>query len=171
MQDSRQVAGVPFGGTVTCKRFDEVQRALLPWWTRPYVIFPALVFLMIGVDRSWSQIVGDPVATLVSVVWAVLLMLALRAIAALGSRRSWRRIVELHGRVSGEVSDSGVRWATGIGSATFSWDKISKVRERQGVVLLFYSPRCAIYFPREFFETAGEWDAFRALVAAKLPSR
>jgi hypothetical protein len=168
MQDCRQVAGVHFGGTVTCKRFNEVQQALLPWWSRPYVIFPALVFLLIGVDRSWSQIVGDPVATLVSVVWAVLLMLALRVMTAIGWRRSWRKIVELHGRVSGVVSDSEVRWVTGIGSATLSWNQILKARERPGVVLLFYSPRCALYFPREFFETEGEWSAFRALVAAKL---
>jgi hypothetical protein len=37
--------------------------------------------------------------------------------------------------------------------------------------LLYYSPRCALYFPREFFGSDVQWTAFRALVDSKLPAR
>jgi hypothetical protein len=35
------------------------------------------------------------------------------------------------------------------------------------MVLLHYAPRCALYFPREFFADEAAWDAFRSIVRTR----
>jgi hypothetical protein len=77
----------------------------------------------------------------------------------------------LHGAVTGYACAEHIVWRTQFADSAYQWQKFIRVRSSPDLILLYYSARCALYFPREFFSSDDQWAAFRALVDGKLPSR
>jgi len=161
-------AAVPFGGTLTFKRFLAVQKALRSRWAHPLVTVACVVWLL----SLWNEGVvssgpGMPalLATLtIDGLLACIIGLAVWAALRLMYRLHWRRLIRLHGAVSGSVAADGIGWNTAVADSRYGWDRIVKAREADGLVLLHYAPRCALYFPREFFANEAAWEAFRSAV-------
>ena len=156
---------VPFGGMLTLQRFVAVQQALLPRWSHPLVTGACFVWLL-GI---WSGTTPwyDPATLATNIPMAGVIVLLVWGATRFTYRRHWRRMVALHGALSGTVGAAGIRWKTGITESFFSWEKIVKVREVGDMVLLHYAPRCALYFPREFFADDTMWEAFRSIVRTR----
>jgi hypothetical protein len=150
---------IPFGGALTFRRFDGLQKAMLPWWLRAYVTVPCVIYLFVF---------NEPDVTFMNILLALAVLLLLWGMTHFGRRRAWKQVVGLQGDIAGGVGEDGVRWDTNISKASFPWTKFIKLRERPGMLLLYYAPRCALYFPRDFFGSEEHWTAFRALAARKL---
>jgi hypothetical protein len=156
---------VSFTGALTFQRFVAVQKALLPRWSHPLVTGACFVWIL-GTwsgTSSWYEpatlAVNVPIAAaIVSIVWGA---------TRFTYRRHWRRMTALHGALAGTVGATGIRWKTGIGESFFPWEKIVRAREIGDMVLLHYAPRCALYFPREFFADEAAWEAFRSIVRTR----
>jgi hypothetical protein len=156
---------VPFGGALTFPRFVAVQKALLPRWAHPLVTGACVVWIL-GASNGTGAWYAPAVLAANVLIAAVLVFLVWGA-TRFTYRRQWRRLIELQGTLAGTVDATGVRWKTGIGELNFPWEKIVKARELGEMVLLHYTPRCALYFPREFFADEAAWDAFRSIVRTR----
>jgi hypothetical protein len=159
---------IAFGGALSFRRFASVQKALLPWWMRAYVVVPCVVYLLVINGHEWRDMAINPFGTLIDLFWAVAVLMLGWGIVHVGRRRAWKQVVRLHGDITGSADREAVRWKTSLSEATFAWEKFIKLRRRPDMLLLYYSPRCALYFPREFFGSEEAWTAFGALAAGKL---
>ena len=158
-------APVPFGGTLTFKRFLALHDALRPRWAHPLVTVACVAWLLI----RWNGVVDwddpdAPARLTVNTLLACIVGLALWAGIRRLPRRHWRRMPDLHGAATGTAGADGVRWQTATVESRYSWDRIARAREADGMVLLVCAPRGALYFPREFFTDEASWNAFRSIV-------
>jgi hypothetical protein len=165
-------AGVPFSGTLSHARFVEIQRALTPWWGRLYMTW----FILFALDLYFSERgildnLGDPAEVLTAAIFSSAGILFLWGLTRFIWRRSWRKTLTLHGDVTGRAGAEYIEWRTQLADSAYHWQKFTRARSAPHLLLLYYSPRCALYFPREFFDSDDQWAAFRALVDSKLPSR
>jgi hypothetical protein len=165
-------AGVPFSGSLSHARFVEIQRAMTPWWGRLYMTWLFLSVLQFSLgERGFLDTLGDPVELLSVFIFSTAGILFLWALTRFVWRRSWRRNMALLGDVTGLAGAEHILWRTQLADSQFQWRKFTRARTTPELLLLHYSPRCALYFPREFFASDEQWTAFRALVDSKLPSR
>lgn len=164
--DSRQ--RILFRGTVTSKQFSSIQQALLPWWARAYVVAPCIVYVFIFAGKNLQTMLANPIEIIANLLTASFVLLVSWAMIAYGRKRAWRMNNEVHGEISGSLSDAGVEWNTAFTSTNYPWAKLIKMRESPQMILLFYSARCAFYFPRHFFSTEDEWQAARSMFAVAL---
>jgi hypothetical protein len=165
-------AGVPFTGSLSYPRFVDVQRALTPRWASPVVTwFSLLVLYFIFSDPYFLDTLGDPVELLSAAIFCAVGVLILHGLTRFIWRRNWRKSMLVHGDVTGCVSAEHIAWRTELADSTLQWNKFIRARSAPDLLLLFYSSRCALYFPREFFGSDEDWAAFRALVDTKLPTR
>ena len=165
-------AGVPFSGPLSYVRFVEIQRALTPWWSRLYVTWFLLFFLQLYFsDRGVLDTLGDPAELMSFAIISTAGIVFLWALTRFVWRRSWRSALRLHGDVSGHAGEAAILWRTQFANSEYQWQKFIRARSGPLLVLLYYSPRCALYFPREFFGSDVQWTAFRSLVDSKLPAR
>jgi hypothetical protein len=158
-------AAVPFGGTLTFKRFLQLQKALRPRWAYPMIVAACVYFVWSAGSPDIPWYAPASLVTTVPVAGAMLFLIW--GATRFTYRRRWRQMIALHGALSGTVGAAGVRWKTGLSESFFSWDRIVKARDVGDLLLLSYGPRCALYFPREFFADEAAWDAFKAIVRTR----
>ena len=161
-------AAVPFGGTLSFRRYLAVQKAVRPRWAHPLVTIACVVWLLsLWNDGVVSYGSGLPaLLALLAINGFLVCVIGLAVWAALRflQRRQWRRMTALHGTVAGAVGADGIGWNTALAESRYAWNRIVRTREADGLVLLHYAPRCALYFPREFFADEAAWEAFRSTV-------
>lgn len=84
-----------------------------------------------------------------------------------------RKILEsgklLQNPVSGRITKHGVRIETPYSQADLPWDVFYKVRIGPDLVLLYQSLQISNVFPREFFASNADWQAFVDLVRQRVP--
>lgn len=159
---------LPFGGTLTLARYKAIQRAMLPWWARPWCLAAVFIYLFVFMGKDWSRLLVDLADTIANLIVALVLLAFVYALTSVVHRRNWRRMTGLHGALSGHVDGDGIEWRTAISTARFPWTRISKAQMRDDMMLLTYAPRCALYFPREFFAGGAQWSDFKAMVASRV---
>jgi hypothetical protein len=165
-------AGVPFSGALSHVRFVAIQRAMTPWWGRLYMTWLTLCALQFYFsDRDFLDTLGDPVEALSTAILSTAGVLFLWVLTRFVWRRAWRKSMALHGGVTGRADAEHIQWRTQFANSEYQWNKFIRARSGPDLLLLHYSARCALYFPREFFASDEDWAAFRALVDSKLPSQ
>jgi hypothetical protein len=162
------VTGLPFGGTLSFAQFDRIQQVLLPWWMRKWVVIPFVLYASIFGDREWQVVFGNPVVWMAGLFVGAVILLVMWGLVRFARRRAWKQVVALNGAISGSAGVEGIDWNTALTQARFPWTKFIKLRKRSDLVLLYYLPRCALYFPRAFFGSEEAWTAFGALADAQL---
>jgi len=161
----------PFRGRTSWPQFRQVQGALLPWWAKPYVTAACMAFLMVSLGTGWGVALSSPVKAIPDLLVIGFLLVFIWAATFYLHTRAWKAQDALHGEITGTVGEQGIEWATATTTSKFSWEKILKYKQLPDMTLAFYSPRCAFYFPRDFFVSDENWRQFNDTVAAhvKLP--
>ncbi len=154
---------VTFAGTLTRAEFGRVQSMLLPAWARWYVIFPLLAVGLFFFSGSREE-AANPSLQLLS---TALILIGAAWAMRYTRTRAWNQLVRLHGRVSGTLTSDGIDWHTSMSTTRFEWAKVIRIARADGLTLAFYTPRCAFYFPRSFFESEEAWAAFNAVIDAR----
>jgi hypothetical protein len=165
-------AGVPFSGSLSHARFVEIQRALTPWWGRLYMTWLVLLFCQAYFGgRGFLETLSDPEDVITYAIVSTAGIAFLWVLTRVVWRRAWQKGQQLHGAVAGNANSEGILWSTEVANSQYHWQKFIRARSTPNLLLLHYSARCALYFPREFFASDDQWAAFRALVDSRLPSR
>jgi hypothetical protein len=168
MHGLHAIAPVCFGGTLSFAQFDRIQQVLLPWWMRKWVVIPFVLYASIFNDREWAVVLSDPVVPIAGLFVAAVILLLMSGLIRFVRRRAWKQVVALNGAISGSLAADGIHWNTELTRACFPWTKFIKLRKRPDLLLLYYMPRCALYFPRAFFDSEEAWQTFGVLAAAHL---
>ena len=140
-------------------QFNLVQSALLPHWARWYVFAPTCILMFLATGSGWRTVLTEPSRILPDLAWGFGVLAAGWLLTRFLRRRAWKNYVRLHNSVSGRVGPHGVEWKTEITSSVLPWEKLLGFRTSKDLVLIFYSPRCAFFFPRGFFADEQEWSA------------
>lgn len=160
-------AGLCFGGTLSFAQFDRIQQVLLPWWMRKWVVIPFVMYATVFGDREWQVVFDDPVVWMAGLFVGTVILLVMWGLVRFTRRRTWKRVVALNGAISGSAGPDGIDWNTELTQARMPWTKFIKLRKRPDLLLLYYMPGCALYFPRAFFGSDEAWAAFCALAEAQ----
>ena len=158
-------ASIAFAGTVTRREFERIQSRLLPTWARWYVLYPAAAVVFFAVTlpgARLSELVGDLVFVALFPIGMTMFTRRVRA-------RAWKEAVRLNGRVHGAITPEGIEWNTERTASRFEWARIERVTRAADLVLAFYAPRCAFFFPRSFFASTAEWTAFNRAIDGYVP--
>ena len=154
---------VAFAGTLTRAEFGRVQSMLLPAWARWYVISPIAA---IGAFFSVESIV-KPSGLGFHLLLTILALIGIGWTMRDVRTRAWKQFVDVGGRVRGTVAADGIEWNTSMSTTRCEWAKVTRVARADGLTLAFYTPRCAFYFPRSFFDSDQAWTAFSAEIDAR----
>lgn len=162
---------IPFRGELTQRQFSQVQSLLLPWWARAYVVVPVCVFVFVSIGAGWSSVLENPLSVVEDFLFALVVLFASALITWYGRKRAWLASAKLHGQVHGQVSAAGLDWNTDVTTTRLAWDKLIGFKEAGSLVLVYYAPRCAFYFPRCFFADEQAWHSFRELLVLHLAKK
>jgi YcxB-like protein len=159
---------VNFRGMLTKKQFSTMQKALLPKWARWYVILPGYFYVFLFSTYDWRTLLKHPLWAVPDLLIAVVGLMCTWGLIVYLSGRAWKTTTNLQGEIHGQVNESGIEWNTAISSSKFPWAKLLRVKETEQMLLVLYTPRCAFYFPRNFFASDDEWLALKNLLASRL---
>lgn len=159
---------VQFSGSISREAFFRVQTLLLLIWVRWYVFSACIVYFFVRFGVGWTEVISSPMNALPDLILAALVLLASNLIVWFGRNKAWRNTIAMSGRVFGVVTESGIDWNTSNTVSKFEWLKFVKVRLERNLTMLFYSERCALYFPKSFFESEQEWLQFDSLVSSRV---
>jgi len=160
-----------FRGELTEREFRRVQSALLPFWARAYVLAPACVFVFIAIGVGWPAVFADPLAAFPELFFGLMVLVFAAFITWRSRRKQWQTNAQLHGQVSGQLTARGLEWNTSTTKAEFPWSKLTHFTASEELVLIFFAPRCAFYFPKSFFATDDAWHSFKGLLATHLSAK
>lgn len=161
---------IKFRGLATFRQFTAIQNALLPWWARWYVAVVNVLILYFAFADDPMARISSPIGIVATLIAIAFMAIAVWGMVEFSRRRAWRSLSKLNGPVSGRVFEGGIDWNTELSATQLPWKKFTRVRELPDLILVHYSPRCALYFPKNFFASDERWDKFRSLLAARLPS-
>ena len=161
---------IMFQGDLTFAQFALIQKSMLPWWASYYISFPFLLYWILLKDRDWNTFTSHPYSVLPDAIFLIILLVGMPVLNMYFRRNAWRDSVKLNGPINGKINDFGIEWHTAHAVNNFPWEKFLKVREVPSLILIYYSPRCALYFPKTFFINDTDWELFRSLVFHKVPN-
>ena len=158
---------IPFAGTV---RFEQYRRAQLlhlkdsvTRWSVIVTVAAIGAFLLVvnlaSDQPSWSS-AGFLVPPAVLLLW--------RALQERSYRQTWRSHQLAREPVRGQLSDHGLAVEGEHGSARIPWDRLYRWRAADDLLLIYEGSNAMHLLPRAFFAGEEDWQAARALVAAKL---
>lgn len=75
---------------------------------------------------------------------------------------------EMSGTFSGLIRDDAVLLRTMNANQEFKWSLYKKLVRNAETVLLYQNARCFNFFPRSFFASDADWQAFQSLLDAKI---
>jgi hypothetical protein len=155
---------VSFAGTLKESQFDRVQKALLPIWMRWYVFVPSVLICFVQIGAGWEHVWQEPLRAVPDLLWSLPVLAACAVIIKIGRRRAWKNYQRFHGAVSGHLGSDGLEWKTEATTTSLPWVKTTGHRVSRDLALLYYAPRCAFFFPREFFLSDQDWSLFQQLL-------
>lgn len=155
---------VQFSGEIDLEQYRIVQKLLLPVWAKPYAFAACISYVFISIGVGWSTALKSPIKALPDLITIGIVFLAYWAMTIYSTKRAWKTHRELHGKVNGVVGPTGVEWNTASTASKFSWEKIVKCKHTHDMTLIFYTPRCAFFFPSSFFTSASDWASFNEIV-------
>jgi YcxB-like protein len=164
MSSHTEVA-IPFRGEITQFDFDRVQSLLLPKWATGYVVVPACIYFFVEFGSGWSVVFQNPLSALPDLLFAFAVIAACWAITWFGRRKAWQANAQMHGETYGHLSPAGLEWSTETTSTKLPWNKLLRFKDAKDLVLIYYSPHCAFYFPKSFFSSEESWGSFKKLLS------
>jgi hypothetical protein len=145
-----------------------VARKVILAWSAALAILVAVQLWQWG----WRGLVANPSWAAIVFVPLVLVMPLSLFLRRFTWRRHWRANKTLQKPVRGVVSDEGITWdVDGVASTRFTWDLLLKYREGPSILLVYQGLNQVFYFFPHYFADETQWQAFRAIVARKLPRR
>lgn len=132
-----------------------------------YVMLPFFILAIVAVFLSLMRQTFD--------LWPVLFILTYGISLRLPdtdpvskSREAYRSSPEMRGTFRGSVSEDGLTIQTANVATDFKWTAFRKVDRKSDLVLLFVNDDNFNFFPRSFFASDADWQAFQALVDQKI---
>lgn len=168
MNESKVLAPISFKGTVSKHDFSRVQSMLLPVWARWYIFIPCVLYVSVSIGVGWSKVISDPTSAVSDLAWGAALVILSASITKYGRIKAWRNMVSFTGEIHGVATEEGIEWNTANTKTSFEWRKFLKVRQEADLSLAFYTPRCAFYFPKNFFASDLDWQAFNSLLQSQI---
>jgi hypothetical protein len=134
-----------------------------------WLIAAALVMVLAtgGLQPILQKPVESAIKLGVMVAFAIFMIVAPRRAIT----KTWQNTPLLHERVTGYLSEAGVRFQSNSNDTTLTWDKLVKQRLGKDLILLYTSARSALILPRSYFRTEEDWAAARELVTRNLPAK
>jgi hypothetical protein len=121
---------------------------------------------LVGVPLADGQPLSDLLANLAPALVTVLLAGSLFIYALFFSAP--RKVLEsnklIQGGYAGVATEEGVHLETAHSQSDLPWDVFYRAKIGRDVVLLYQSVQVSSVFPREFFATEEDWQAFVGLV-------
>jgi YcxB-like protein len=132
----------------------------------------ALIILVQLWQWGWRGVLANPTWAAIVFVPLILVMPFSLLLRRFTWRRHWRANKTLQKPVRGRVSEEGITWdVDGVASTRFTWDLLLKYREAQSILLIYQGLNQVFYFFPHYFADEAQWQAFRAIVATKLPRK
>jgi hypothetical protein len=160
-----------FGGTITREQFSLVQRLLLPWWGS--MRFTALCIVIVAplLNAGLGILNGISLEEFIfSMMWALAMIVFVWALVKFSLRRQWTMIQTTQPQITGNLNVNGLEWNTPM-TTKFPWSKLVKIRQHPEMLLIFYSPKCAFYMPKQFFATESAWNEANAFALRQLHAK
>lgn len=147
---------VDFQGSITYKEYVKLQSLLLSKWNKTYFVFPLTALLLTFFFSEQGELSSVVTFAREYFSWLAIFIAPL-AIMIFMRKRTWKNMIEIQGEVSGELNDLGIVWKTSHSLHEYTWKEILRVKHTDDMFVLFYSKRCAFFFPRSFFKAESEW--------------
>ena len=157
-----------FKGDTTTELFFRVQKGLLPSWNTPYTFLAVFFLLFVVMGQDWSSPTFDAAEMISSLPFFLFISAFYVGLIWFARKSAWRKTVELHGPVHGKLDNAGIEWHTSHTVTKYKWSELKKKKILPGLILVFYTPRCAFYFPREFLSSDEQWAALESFVESKI---
>lgn len=161
---------IPFRGQIDLPVLRRMNRLIL-MPSRGFLVVGciiAFVFLwgLIGVPLTQ----GAPFREVMTPLIFILLFVGVVAYSLLmGPRKVLQSGKLLQDPQTGLVTENGVCIETPHSRSDFPWDAFFRARIGPDLVLLYQSLQVCNVFPREFFASAADWQAFVDLVRQRVP--
>ncbi|MES3002486.1 MAG: YcxB family protein [Pseudomonadota bacterium] len=146
-----------------------MQRALTPLFFRWYILLPVLYYTLWLGGRNLSRIrYATPSELRADLIALIAVGFLVWGAKALGLHLAWRNNQKYQDEVNGYADAIGIEWNAVYSSTRFPWAKLRRAKQVPEMSLVYYSRNCAFYFPRQFFRTAEDWDAFQTLLRDRI---
>lgn len=157
-----------FRGDTTKAQFFRVQKALLHSWNTPYTFLPVFFYLFVVMGNDWRSLLVFSEQTVSNLIYFVFISVFYVGLIWYARKSAWNKSVKFNGTVYGKLDSVGIEWSTSHTTTRFKWDELKRKKVLPGLILVFYSPRCAFYFPREFFSSDEQWTGLESFLASKI---
>jgi len=166
--------GIPFRGQIDLAVLRRMNRLVFRPSRRSMIVGGLVVLIILWGVIGVPLTQGDaPSVTFEEMMPFLVFVLFFAGILAYSLFVGPRKILEsgklLQNPISGRVTEHGVRIETPHSQADFPWDVYYKARIGPDLVLLYQSIQISNPFPREFFASDADWQAFVDLVRQRVP--
>ena len=164
---------IPFSGEIDVDILRRTNRAaLIP--PRKMLLFGVVLVLVGGWGWISPMLHGAPVSwdgvgPLLLFVLVLGGLVGYAVVAAPRKLMASNRLLQLP--IRGAVSETGVWTETAHTRSDLPWDVFLRRKIGKDIVLLYSSIQAAKIFPREFFASEADWQAFVELVREHVPER
>jgi hypothetical protein len=160
---------IPFQGQVTK---DELTRIyLLDFKKYHYLIYvfgPFILLFIMDFIVNFSKGFFDSFL-LIMILISGFMICYLWWAPLIGAWRTYRRRPEIHGIIAGAINDEEVFIRTTNSTGNLKWAVYERFARNNDTVLLYYkNTRLFNFFPRSFFSSDENWQAFHRLLDGKV---
>jgi hypothetical protein len=162
---------IPFRGQIDVNILRRMNRTVLTLSPRTLILGSVVALVVIGGQVvSWLQggaITWDGAGP---VVVFVLFLVGLFGYSLyVAPRKLLQSNALLQSSIEGEATESGIRMETDHTRSELPWSVFFKRKIGKDIVVLYQSIQVVNVFPREFFATETDWEAFVDLVYQQAP--
>lgn len=125
------------------------------------------LFAMLGI--SLGATLATQAGQIFPVAFALflILILAYPFWAPLTAGYAYSQNKALQDLVVGTITETSIRLQTSEARSEIKWTLFNKLKESQEIVLLYQNSNSYLYFPRKFFASDADWQAFRELASTR----
>lgn len=156
---------IPYNGRYAWEDFRDFNKLHMksnPWILMRLIliVFFLLFIVSIGVflENYWLVFIG------------FVALASLMPIRYLRAKQAWSGAQLNATETSGTITEQGVTFSNQYGKGEGYWSLFTKYACNHKIVILFQGRSCHIY-PRAFFASHADWNAFVELVKSKVPAR
>jgi hypothetical protein len=162
---------IPFAGQITQTDYLQAQALHGKASKAPFVLGTIFVFMVIAAGvSSFSEpaIVGSALP--------VIAFLAILTAASWWGPRfqaiySWKNNKTFQKPFSGTITPDRIHFDTTYSESNMSWEVYVHYKQSPTMMLLYQSPNLMNIFPKKFFKSDPDWEAFIKLVQENVPER
>lgn len=161
-----------FAGTYTpadLRRALAIRRKALPnpnillfWLTTFSFVFILIVGIILNPARLW--------AALVFAVILLLLQIPSSRLSPFLALEEWRGAPHLHLPQQGTITEAGIEVHPQHGMSLSQWSGFTYRVITSDMILLFQGVTTFQFYPRSFFATDEEWQAFTTIIEQRIPA-